>query len=67
MLEEETRRIDGCDVEKLGTFHVARKLSLSLRDRWWPRTAKREGDKISRTFLRSVLKKRAPESWKYPY
>ena len=52
-LEEETRKIDDCDMEKFGTLDVNinssyqginRELSQSIGDRWRPQAAKQEGD-----------------------
>ena len=43
---KEMRKIDESGIEKFGTL-----------DRWWPRTAKQEGDKISKKFLRNTSKK----------
>ena len=37
------RKIDGCDVEKFGTFDGSEKTIGDLGDRWWPQTATEEG------------------------
>ena len=49
---EEMRKIDECDMEKLGTRD-----DRYPNRRWWPQTAKHKGDKTSQTFL-SRWKKR---------
>ena len=43
----EMRKIDECDLEKFGTLDSSEKTIAILGDRWWPQTAKREGDKTS--------------------
>ena len=51
MLEEETRKIDACDVEKFGALDSSEKTIAILADRWWPQTAKQEGHKVRKTFF----------------
>ena len=46
----EMRKIDECDVEKVGTLDNGEKTIDVLSDRWWPQTARQEGDKINKTF-----------------
>ena len=50
-------KIDECDTEKFGTLDSSEKTIASLGDRWWPQTAKQEGDTISKKFLCSIWKK----------
>ena len=54
----EMRKIDECDLEKFGTLDSSEKTIAILGDKWWPQTAKQEGDrKISKTFLCNIRKK----------
>ena len=55
---EEVRKIDECGVEKFGTLNSSEKTIAILGDRWWPQTAKQEGDKTSKTFLCNIWKNR---------
>ena len=45
---EEMRKIDACDMEKIGTLDSSEKTIAILGDRWWPQTAEQSGDKISK-------------------
>ena len=49
------RKIDECGMEKFGTLNIiinsSEKTIAILGDRWWPQTAKQEGDKISKKFI----------------
>ena len=58
VLEEGMRKIDECDVDKFGTLDSSEKTIAILGDRWWPQTAKQEGDKISKKFLYNIWKRR---------
>ena len=58
MLEEEMRKIDGCDTETLGTLYDSEKTIAILGDRWWPQTSKQDWDRISKQFQCSMWKKR---------
>ena len=62
MLEGEMRKIDECDTEKFGTPDSSETTIAILGDRWWPQTAKQEGDKISNRFLCDLWKKRNEHS-----
>ena len=42
----EMRNVDECDMERFGTLDSSEKTIAILGDRWWPQTAKQEGDKI---------------------
>ena len=44
----EMRKIDECGMDKFGTPNTSEKTIAILGDRWWPQTAKHEGDKISK-------------------
>ena len=45
-------------MEKFGTLDSSEKTIAILGDGWWPQTAKREGDKISKKFLCNIRKRR---------
>ena len=49
---EEIRKIDECDMDKFGTLHSSEKTIAILGDRWWPQTAKQQGEKISKKLSR---------------
>ena len=49
---------DECDMEKFDTLDSSEKTIAILGDRWWPRTAKQEGDKIRKTVLCNIRNKR---------
>ena len=48
--------MDECDMEKFGTLDSSEKAISILGHRWWPQTAKQDGDKTSKTFLYNVWK-----------
>ena len=48
VVEEEMRRIDEYGMENPGTPGSSEKTIAILGDRWWPQTAKQQGDKISK-------------------
>ena len=52
------RKIDECGMEKFGTLNSSEKTIAILGDRWWPQTAKQEGNKVSNTFLCNIWNKR---------
>ena len=52
------RKVDKCDMEKLGTPDSSETTIAILGDRWWPQTTKQEGDIISNIAVRNTLKKR---------
>ena len=56
-LEEEMRKLDGCDMEEFGILENSEKTIAILGDRW-PQTAKQDGDRISKQFLCNIWKKR---------
>ena len=58
MLEEEMRGMDKSGMKSFDALDSREKTIAILGDRWWPQTAKQDGDKICRRFLRSVWKKR---------
>ena len=41
-------KIDECDKEKFSVLNGSEKTIAILGDRWWPQTAKQEGDKTSK-------------------
>ena len=47
----EMRKIVECDMEKRSTLDNSEKTIAILRDRWWPQTAKEEGDKGQQFFI----------------
>ena len=48
---EKMRKIDECVMEKLSTLDSSEKTIDILGDRWWPQTAKLEGDIYAKSFL----------------
>ena len=58
VLVQEMRKLDECDMEEFGRLKSSEKTISILGDRWWPQTAKQEGDRISKQFLCNVWKKR---------
>ena len=55
---EGMRKIDECGMQKFGTLDSSEKAIAILRDRWWLQTAKQEGDKINKTLICNIWKKR---------
>ena len=48
---QEMTKLDECDMEEFWqTMKSSEKTLAILGDRWWPQTAKQEGDRISRQF-----------------
>ena len=66
---EEMRKLDVCDMEEFGRLESTEQTISILGDRWWPQTAKLDGDRISKWFLCSVWKKRneRPKCWRCLY
>ena len=58
MLEGEMRDVNEGGMESLDALDSREKTIAVLGDRWWPQTAKQDGDKICRRFFCSVSKKR---------
>ena len=58
MLEEEVRKLDVCDMEEFDRLESSEKTIAILGNRWWPQTAKQDGDRISKQFLYSIWNKR---------
>ena len=56
------RKLDVCDMEEFGRLESSEKTIAILGDRWWPQTAKSDGDRISKQFLCSIWKKRNERS-----
>ena len=57
-LEEEMRKLDVCDMIEFGRLESSEKTTAILGDRWWPQTAKQDGDRIRKQFLCGIWKKR---------
>ena len=53
-LEEGMRKLDVCDMKEFGRLGSSKKTIAILRDRWWPQTAKQDGNRISKRFLCSI-------------
>ena len=45
------RKLDVCDMETFGILDRSEKMIALLGDKWWPQTAKEEGDRINETVL----------------
>ena len=43
-------------MDEFSTLNSSDKAIAIVGDRWWPQAAKQEGDKISKTFLRSIYR-----------
>ena len=41
------RKLDVCDMEEFGRLESSEKTIAILGNRWWPQTAKQDGDRIS--------------------
>ena len=58
-LEKEMRKLNVYDMEEFGRLEGSEKTVAILGARWWPQTAKQEGDRISKQFFmyygRSVM------------
>ena len=52
------RKLDVCDMEEFCRQESSEKTISILGDRWWPQTAKQDGDRISRQFLCNIRKNR---------
>ena len=46
----EMRKFDVCHMEEFGRLESSEKTIATLRDKWWPQTAKQQGDRISKQF-----------------
>ena len=55
---EEMRKLDGYAMEEVRRLESSEETIAILRDRWWPQTAKQDGDRISKQFLCNMWKKR---------
>ena len=45
------RKFDVCDMKEFGRLESSEKTIAILGDRWWPQTAKHDGDRISKQFM----------------
>ena len=52
------RKIDECGMEKFGALGSSEKTIAILGDKWWPQTAKQEGDEICKKKTCNIWKKR---------
>ena len=52
------REIEEYDMEEFDILNSSEKTIAILRDRWWPKAAKQDGDKISKQFLCNIWKQR---------
>ena len=59
---EEVRKLGDCDMEEFGRQESSEKTIANLGDRWWPQTAKQDGDRMSKQFLCNRRKKRNERS-----
>ena len=50
-------KIDECDKEKFSVLNGSEKTIAILGDRWWPQTAKQEGDRIGKKYICNKWKK----------
>ena len=57
MLDGEMGKINVCDMENFGTPGSSEKTIAVVGDRWWPQTAKQEGDTISKKLLCEICEK----------
>ena len=44
-------KLDVCDMEEFGRLESGEKTIAILGDRWWPQTAKQDGDRTKQTIL----------------
>ena len=51
---EEMRKLDVRDMEEFGRLESSEKTIAILGDRWWPQTAKQDGERISKQFLCNI-------------
>ena len=49
-------KLDLCYMEEFGRLESSEKIAI-LGDRWWPQTAKQDGDRIFKQFLYNIWKK----------
>ena len=58
ILEEEMREVKEGGIKSIDALDSREKTIAILGDRWWPQTAKQDGDKICKRFLCNIWKKR---------
>ena len=51
------RKLSVRNMEEFGRLESSEETTAILGDRWWPQTAKQDGDRISKRFLRGICKK----------
>ena len=49
---QEIRKLDNCDIEEFGRLENSEKTIAILGDKWWPKTAKQEGDRTSKSIFK---------------
>ena len=54
---EEMRKLDECDMEEFGRLEISEEMIAILGDRWWPQSAKKDGDRISKQLLCDIWTK----------
>ena len=52
----EMRKLDVCDMEEFVRLESSEKTIAILRDKWWPQTAKQDGDRKSKPFQCNIWK-----------
>ena len=52
---EETKKFDECGLEQFGRLESSERTIAILGDRWWPQTAKQEGNKIEGEKIRKTV------------
>ena len=57
-MSEEMTEIDECDMKWFSTLDSSKKTIAIQGDRWWPKTAKQEGSKISKRLPCNIWGKR---------
>ena len=57
-LENEIMKLDACHMEEFGRLESSEKTIAILEDKWWPQTAKQDGDRTSKQFPCNIWKKR---------
>ena len=58
MLEKGMTKLDVCDLEEFGRLESGEKTITILGERWWPQTAKQDGERISKPFSCNIWKER---------
>ena len=56
--EKIMRTLGVCNMEEFGRLESSEKTIAILGDKWWPQTAKEDGDRISKQFICCIREKR---------